>query len=81
MVDGFLRTDGIIETRTDGLNSTIDDFSEQRDALGERLALLESRLFRQFNALDALVAELTLTSSFLTQQLANLPGFTRPNRR
>jgi len=81
MVDGFLQTDGIIETRTDGLNSTIDDFSDQRDALGERLALLESRLFRQFNALDALVGELTLTSSFLTQQLANLPGFTRPNRR
>jgi flagellar hook-associated protein 2 len=80
MVDGFLQTGGIIETRTEGLNNTIDDFSEQRDALGERLASLESRLFRQFNALDSLVGELSLTSTFLSQQLDNLPGFTRRNR-
>jgi flagellar hook-associated protein 2 len=76
IVDGFLQTGGIIETRTAGLNSAIDDFSEQRDALGERLASLESRLLRQFNALDSLVGELSSTSAFLTQQLSNLPGFT-----
>lgn len=80
IVDGFLQTGGIIETRTAGLNSTIDDFSDQRDALGERLASLESRLLRQFNALDSLVGELSTTSNFLTQQLNNLPGFTFRNR-
>ena len=76
MVDGFLQTDGIIETRTKGLNSTIDDISDQREALGERLLSLEARLLRQFNALDSLVGELSSTSNFLTQQLNNLPGYT-----
>ena len=80
MVDGFLQTGGIIETRTEGLNSSIDDFSEQRERLGERLASLESRLLRQFNALDSLVGELSSTSAFLAQQLTNLPGFTNRNK-
>jgi len=75
LVDGYLQTGGIIQTRTDGLTSRIDDFSEQRDALGRRLASLEVRLTRQFNALDTLVGELSSTSNFLSQQLNSLPGF------
>lgn len=77
LVDTFLASDGIIETKTEGLENRIDEFSDQRDALGERLASLETRLLRQFNALDSLISQLSSTSNFLTQQLANLPGFTR----
>lgn len=73
VVDGFLAEDGILTTRTEGLNKTIERYSEQRDSLNERLAALETRLLRQFNAMDALVGQLTTTSNFLTQQLANLP--------
>lgn len=71
--DQALAVDGAIESRTEGLNSTIERIGEQREALGRRLAALETRLLRQFNALDALVGQLNNTSSFLTQQLANLP--------
>jgi len=77
LVETFLASDGIIETKTEGLESKIDEFSEQRDALGERLASLETRLLRQFTALDSLISQLSSTSNFLTQQLGNLPGFTR----
>ncbi|ANO51040.1 flagellar filament capping protein FliD [Woeseia oceani] len=73
-VDGFLDDDGPLTTRTDGLNTTIEQYSEQRDRLNERLELLETRLLRQFNALDALVGQLSNTSNFLTQQLASLPS-------
>nr|MDJ0939404.1 flagellar filament capping protein FliD [Woeseiaceae bacterium] len=78
LVDSYLGTTGIIETRTKGLESQIDDFSEQRASLNERLASLETRLLRQFNALDSLLAQLGSTSNFLTQQLSNLPGADRP---
>ena len=81
MVDGFLKPDGIIDTRTKGLNTTIDDISDQREALGDRLLSLEARLLRQFNALDSLVGELSSTSNFLTQQLNNLPGYTFRNNK
>ncbi len=75
VVDSYLdEDDGIIASRIDGLGLTVDDFAVQREALNKRLAALEVRLSRQFNALDALIAQLTTTSNFLTQQLQNLPG-------
>ena len=75
VIDGYLdEEEGILTARTDGLDRTIEGFAEQREVLRVRLESLESRLLRQFNALDALVSELTTTSSFLTQQLGNLPG-------
>ncbi|MBT8077592.1 MAG: flagellar filament capping protein FliD [Gammaproteobacteria bacterium] len=79
LVDRFLQTDGIIETRTEGLNTTIEDINDQRAALNERLGVFETRLLRQFNALDALVGQLTNVSNFLTQQLASLPTVSGAN--
>ena len=76
LADIYLRTGGILQTRTDGLNTQIEDFNDQRVSLNERLVSLEARLLRQFNALDSLLGELTQTSTFLNQQLSNLPGFT-----
>jgi flagellar hook-associated protein 2 len=73
VVDGLLASDGIIDARTAGLNGQIEGFNDQREALSERLASLETRLLRQFNALDNLVGQLSVTSNFLTEQLANLP--------
>ena len=77
VVDNYLDdSDGIIKARTDGLDKTIEDFTAQREALDERLASLEGRLLRQFNALDTLVGQLNTTSAFLTEQLASLPTLT-----
>lgn len=81
LTDGFLDTDGIIETRTSGLNSQIEGIADDRESLNERLASLESRLLRQFNALDSLLAQLSSTSNFLAQQLSSLPGVERPNQQ
>jgi flagellar hook-associated protein 2 len=72
LVDGYLASDGQIETRTAGLNDLIAGYGDERDRLNERLAALETRLTKQFSALDSLIGELTQTSNFLTQQLAAL---------
>ena len=66
-------TDGILKARLDGLDETIERVADQRERLNARMVTVESRLLRQFNALDALVSNLTTTSNFLTQQLQNLP--------
>jgi flagellar hook-associated protein 2 len=76
----YLDDDGALETRTVGLNAQIKQIADQRESLNERLALLESRLYRQFNALDSLLGQLTQTSNFLNQQLSNLPGYTTPSK-
>ncbi len=72
-VENYLASDGALNTRTEGLNQTIDDINDQRERLNERLITIEARLLRQFNALDSLVSQLTNTSSFLSQQLQSLP--------
>jgi flagellar hook-associated protein 2 len=75
VVDGYLAgSGGVIKARTDGLDRRLRDISEQRDALSTRLVALEARYLTQFNALDGLLAQIQSTGSFLTQQLATLPG-------
>jgi flagellar hook-associated protein 2 len=71
----YLSTDGIFQSRTASLKSSIDDIDDQRQALNDRLTELQARYTKQFNALDGLLAQMQSTSNFLTQQLGNLPGF------
>ncbi len=74
LIDPQLEAGGILDARTDGIAASISDIGDRREALNARLAAVEERLFRQFNALDGLLAQLQSTSGFLTQQLDNLPG-------
>jgi len=73
ILDGFLGSRGLLEARSDGLQGSVDRIAGDREALDRRLEALEARFRRQFNALDSLLANLQSTSSFLTQQLANIP--------
>jgi len=78
LIEGYVNTTGVINSRTNGLQTSVDGIQEQREELDRRLGSLESRLLKQFGALDALVNSLQSQSSFLTQQLANLPGAYKP---
>lgn len=73
LLDSLLGTSGPISARTDGINASIKSISSQRDEISNRLADTEKRYRAQFTALDTLISSMTKTSSFLTQQLANLP--------
>lgn len=76
-IDGFIQTGGVLEQRMNGLQSTITDIDKQREALSRRVEQLQTRLYAQFNAMDALVGQLNQTGERLTQSLANLPGFVK----
>lgn len=73
LLTSLLDSDGIFSSRTESLNDRIEDINDQRAALNTRLAALEARYLRQFNAMDALVAQLQSTSNFLFQQLSSTP--------
>lgn len=66
---------GILESRTDALQGTIDKVDTQKAELAKRITALEERLYKQFNAMDTLVAQLTRTSDSLTQLFDSMPGF------
>lgn len=65
--------EGTIDLREDRLNGRLEELKDQRDRLDERMVGVQARLFKQFSALDTLLAQFQSTSSFLTASLANLP--------
>ncbi len=73
LIESMLENDSLIDSRIDGINSTIKDIGNQRESIGRRLESTESRIRAQFTSLDILVASMTQTSNFLQQQLASLP--------
>lgn len=73
LVDGMLKNNGLIDGRLDGISDTIKDIGKQREMLGRRLEDVEKRYRTQFTALDTMIASMTQTSTFLQQQLSNLP--------
>ncbi len=68
----FLSTGGILDSRTRGIQTRLDNISEQRFELNLRIESLEERLVKQFGALDTLLGQLQNTSAFLAQQLSSL---------
>jgi flagellar hook-associated protein 2 len=74
LVGKMLENDSLLDGRMDGINASIKTIGTQREALTRRLEGVEKRYRAQFTALDTMMASMTTTSNFLTQQLANLPG-------
>jgi len=74
LISGMLKDNGLIDGRLDGINASIKDISKQREALSDRLTMVEKRYRAQFTALDTMMANMTQTSNFLQQQLSKLPG-------
>jgi len=75
IVDSFAGTDGVIQAREESINGVFERITDERIALDLRVEKLQSRLVQQFSAMDRIVAQFNATSSFITQQFANLPGF------
>ena len=73
LLDGMLGSNNTLDSRIDSLQDRITDVADERVALQLRLDMVEARYRRQFNALDALLNEMTSTGSFVSQQLANIP--------
>jgi flagellar hook-associated protein 2 len=73
-LESIIGVSGLISSRTDGITSSIKDIQKRGEALQARLVQVEKRYRAQFTALDSLVASMNRTSTYLAQQLANLPG-------
>jgi flagellar hook-associated protein 2 len=70
----LLASPGAISSRTDGLTARIKSITNEEDALNSRLTTIEDNYRTQFAALDAAISSMNTTSSFLTTELAKLPG-------
>jgi flagellar hook-associated protein 2 len=73
LLSGFLGSGAVLDSRTEGLQASIDAIEDDREALNLRLEGIEARFRRQFNALDVLLANLSSTGDFLIRQLDSIP--------
>lgn len=78
-IDGLVGMTGNITAATDSANRMIKEFDKRQAALESRLTQIEARYRKQFTALDTLISSMNSTSTYLTQQLANLPGASGSN--
>lgn len=70
VMSGVLDKAGSLDTRTSGLQKGLDIITKDRAKLATRMTALETRLYKQFNAMDALLGKMQSTGSYL-QQLYN----------
>ena len=67
---------GLLDGKIDALYKQLVEVDRRETDLKYRMDKLEARLYKQFNAMDAVVSQLSATMSSLTQSLATLPGYT-----
>lgn len=72
VLEQYVSITGTFNSRTDSLNDRLDRIIGEREKLAARMEKLEARYLAQFTAMDALVANLTSTGNFLTQQLDSI---------
>ncbi len=69
-VENALSFGGTFDNRTERLENSLRDISEQRQDLALRIDKIRARYQSQFAALDSLVSQLNSTGDFLQQQLS-----------
>ena len=70
-----LSNNGYIDSRTSGLNSQITSLTQQESDMQNRLNDMQTSLTNQYTQLDVLMSQMQSTSTYLSQQLANLPTY------
>lgn len=70
LTDKILSVDGSISSRTTGLQTSLRTNQNRQEDIDTRVSLSEKRLRAQFTALDASMAKINGTGSFVTQMIA-----------
>jgi flagellar hook-associated protein 2 len=77
LTEFYTQSGGLIDGRIDSKTAQLSKIDDERVAFNLRIDSLEARLYSQYNAMDLLVSNLNSTSSYLQQQLDNMPGVVR----
>ena len=72
MLDDFLDDeDGILASKTDGLESSIETLDDKTERLEARMTIIEARYRAQYQRLDVLMSSMSSISTYLSQQLGS----------
>lgn len=71
-IESMVKKKGLIETKTDNINSVIKSLGQEQDAFQTRLDQTETRLRNQFSRLDSTLSQMQQMSTYMQQQLSML---------
>ena len=77
MLHNYVGTQGLLADRGKSLDTRMKSLTQQRADLDARMERLEASYRRQFTALDAMMAQMQSTSSYIAQQLGALNNINR----
>ena len=75
LLENYTSSSGILKDRETDLNLRLDDLEDDVANHEYRMSELEVRLRKQYSSLDVLLAGMQQTQTYLSSQLASLPGF------
>lgn len=68
LITGYTQAGGLLDSINKGLQSSLTDIANQQTALNARLATYSATLTKEYNAMDAAVALLKQTQTYLTAE-------------
>jgi flagellar hook-associated protein 2 len=68
LIDGYTKPGGLLDTINHGLQSSLSSVAKEQAALTARLATYSATLTKEYNAMDAAVAQLKQTQTYLTAE-------------
>lgn len=77
LVEGYVKPTGLIDSRNNAYTSDKQRLDTQREDFTLKMELLQTRLFKQFNAMDLIVGQLNQQSGSIISGLNSLPGVVR----
>jgi flagellar hook-associated protein 2 len=77
LVNSYVKSGGVMDSRDSSLDEQLSRINDSRTQLNTRMAAYSDRLYKQFNAMDSVVANLNAQSSNLQSRLDSLPGLVR----
>ena len=69
MLEGFTGRKGILTTKDESLNSQLSKLNKQRADFEDRMLKFEDRVFRQYNAMDQMIADMNNQMSSMMSML------------
>lgn len=72
LTDGMLGVDGVLKSRTEGIQASIDLNEKRQEAMQLRVDAFEKRVRAQYTALDGTMSQMNSLSTYLTQQIAQM---------
>ncbi|MGZ5779535.1 MAG: flagellar filament capping protein FliD, partial [Burkholderiaceae bacterium] len=76
LINNYVGSSGTISTSKNGLNTQIKNVTDSTAAFNVKLAALQKQYMAEFSALDTSIASMNATTTYLTQQLAQISANT-----